>query len=42
MISDPEEVTIGIGTGVTLGGETFLAATSAFALGVGDNIGVGL
>jgi len=27
---------------VTLGGETFLTATSAFVLGVGDNIGVGL
>jgi len=42
LIGDAEIFTIGIGTGVTLGGDTFLAATSAFALGVGDNIGVGL
>ncbi len=42
MIGDLEVITIGIGTGVTLGGDAFLAATSAFALGVGDNIGVGL
>ncbi len=42
LISDPEVLALGIGTGVTLGGDTFLAATSAFALGVGDDIGVGL
>ena len=42
MIGDAEVVTFGIGTGVTLGGDAFLAATSAFALGVGDDIGVGL
>ena len=41
MIGDAEIVTFWIGTGVTLGGKTFLAATSAFALGVGDDIGVG-
>ena len=42
MIGDAEIVTFWIGTGVTFGGDAFLAATSAFALGVGDNIGVGL
>jgi len=42
LIGDPEVFTFGIRTGVTLGGDAFLAATSAFALGVGDNIGVGL
>ncbi len=42
LIGDPEVFTLGIGTGVTLGGDAFLAATSAFALGVGDDIGVGL
>ncbi len=42
LIGDPEVLALGIGTGVTLGGETFLASTSAFALGIGDNIGVGL
>ena len=42
LIGDPEVFTLGIGTGVTLGGEIFLAATSAFALGVGNDIRVGL
>ena len=37
MIGDAEIFTIGIGTGVTLGGDVFLAATSAFSMGVGDD-----
>ena len=41
LIGDPEIFTHGIGTCVTFGGNAFLAATGAFALGVGDNIGVG-
>jgi hypothetical protein len=41
-ISDSEIITIGIRTGVNLGGDALLATTRAFAWGVGDNIGVGL
>jgi hypothetical protein len=42
LIGDPKIITPGIGTGVTFGGDRFLAPTGAFALGVGDDIGVGL
>jgi hypothetical protein len=42
MIGDPKVFALGIRAGVTLGGAAFLAATRAFALKVGDDIGVGL
>jgi hypothetical protein len=42
LIGDAEIVTLGIGTGVTFGGDALLAATGAFAFSVGDNIRVGL
>ena len=42
LIGNPKIFALGIRTGVTFGGDAFLAATSAFALGVGDNIGVEL
>lgn len=42
MIGDADVVTLGIGAGMAVGGDPLLAATGAFALRVGDNIGVGL
>ena len=38
MIADAEVITLGIGTGVALSFELFGATTSAFALGVGNDI----
>ena len=37
MIGDPKVFALGIRTGVAFGGDAFLAATSAFSLGVGDD-----
>jgi hypothetical protein len=36
MIGDTEVVTLGIGTGVPIGGDALLATTGAFALGMGN------
>jgi len=41
LIDNPKIVTPGIGKGVSFGGDALLAATGAFALGVGDDIGIG-
>ena len=42
VIDDPEVITLGIGTGVTLGCELFGATASTFPLNVGNDICVGL
>ena len=40
-ISDAKVITPGIGAGVVCGGDAFLTTMRAFALRVGDNVGVG-
>ena len=42
VISDAEIITLGVGTGVTLGCELFGATTSTFPMGVGNDICIGL
>ncbi len=42
MIGDPKVFALGIRTGVAFGGDALLATTRAFALGVGNDIRVGL